>query len=78
MFLWKVWLPVRELCSVGCEAREQESVPARCESRERRKLFLWKVRLSVRELCFVGCEARKQDSLFLQEVRVGSGGSCFL
>ncbi len=41
-------------------------------------VFLWKVRLPVRELCSVGCEARKQDSLFLQDVRVESGGSCVL
>jgi hypothetical protein len=60
-----VRLSVRELCSIGCEARKQESlflldvrvesrklcfcsvrgkeagssVPARCESRERRKRF---------------------------------------
>ncbi len=41
-------------------------------------MFLWKVRLSVRELCSIGCEARKQESLYLQDVRVESGGSCFL
>jgi hypothetical protein len=41
-------------------------------------VFLWKVRLSVRELYSVGFEARKQESLFLQDVRVESGGSCVL
>jgi hypothetical protein len=41
-------------------------------------VFLWKVRLSVRKLCSVGCEARKQEPLFLQNVRVESGGSCVL
>ncbi len=41
-------------------------------------MFLWKVRLSVRKLCSVGCEARKQESLFLQDVRVESTGSCVL
>ncbi len=41
-------------------------------------MFLWKVRLSVRDLCSVGCAARNQESLFLQTVRVESGGSCVL
>jgi hypothetical protein len=66
VFLWKVRLSVRKLCSVGCEARKQDS------------LFLQDVRVVSRKLCSVGCEARKQDSLFLQDMRVESEGSCVL
>ncbi len=75
MFLWKVRLSVRKLCSVGCEARKQEA------------LYLPDVRAESGGSCVLveseamGQEAvfcRKQDSLFLQDMRVESGGSCVL
>jgi hypothetical protein len=68
VFLWKVRLSVRELCSVGCEARKQEAlqlpyvrvesggscVLVESEAVGQEAVFLWKVRLWVRKLCSCG------------------------
>ncbi len=66
MFLWKVRLSVRKLCSVGFEEREQEA------------LVLPDIRVENRKLCSGGYQPREQEALFLPDVRVDSGGSCVL